>query len=123
MGSVRNSLATGIERSDRYTVTTEMTAPHLPRAVLATPAMIGLIEQTCLMAVLEHLDDGETTVGTHVCVSHEAAAGVDEEITIHCRLDTIERRRLTFEVEVDGDAGRLSEGTHERAVISLDRFA
>ena len=34
---------------------------------------IDPIEQTCLMTVQEHLDDGETTVGLHVCVSHSAA--------------------------------------------------
>jgi fluoroacetyl-CoA thioesterase len=84
--------------------------------------MIGLIEGTCLETVRPHLDDGETTVGTHVCVSHQAAAGEGERVTVRCRLTKVERRRLTFEVEADVPAGRISEGTHERAVISLDRI-
>jgi fluoroacetyl-CoA thioesterase len=99
-----------------------MSAPHLPRVVLSTPTMIGLIEGACLFAVAPHLEDGETTVGTHVCVSHQAAALEGEEITIRCRLSRIERRRLTFDVTVDTPNARISEGTHQRAVVSLDRM-
>ena len=85
--------------------------------------MIGLIEQTCLVSVQDHLDEGETTVGTHVCVSHQAAALEGEEVVFRARLSTIERRRLTFDVQVEGPRGLLSEGTHERAVVLLDRMS
>ncbi len=119
---MRETLRPGIEHTAKYTVTAEMGAPHLPRVVLSTPTMIGLIEGTCLESVREHLDDGETTVGTHVCVSHDAAAAEGEEITVSCRLLTVEKRRLTFDVDVEGPRGRLSTGTHQRAVVSLDRI-
>jgi fluoroacetyl-CoA thioesterase len=116
---MRDTLTTGIENEASYEVTRDMSAPHLPRVVLATPTMIGLIEGTCLHAVSPHLDEGETTVGTHVCVSHQAAATEGEQITIRCRLSRIERRRLTFDVTVDTPNARISEGTHERAVVTV----
>jgi fluoroacetyl-CoA thioesterase len=116
---MRDTLTIGIENEATYEVTGDLSAPHLPRVVLATPAMIGLIEGTCLRAVSPHLDDGETTVGTHVCVSHQAAATEGEQITIHCRLSRVDRRRLTFDVTVDTPKARISEGTHERAVVQL----
>jgi fluoroacetyl-CoA thioesterase len=117
------SLQPGITNETRHTVTAEMSAPHLPRKVLSTPTMIGLIEGTCLLATKEHLDEGETTVGTHVCVSHQAGAAEGEEVVIRCRLTNVNKRRLTFDVEVDGPTGtRISVGTHERAVVSLDRM-
>jgi fluoroacetyl-CoA thioesterase len=119
---MKDTLKVGVAREARYTVTREMAPPHLPRIVLSTPSMISLIEGTCLAAGQEHLDDGETTVGTHVCVSHLAAVGEGEEIVVRCRLTTIQRRRLTFDVEVDGPRGRVSDGTHQRAVVSLDRM-
>ena len=103
-------------------MTTAMSPPHLPRVVLSTPAMIQLIEMTCLAAAQEHLDDGETTVGTHVCVSHQAAVVEGEEFDITCRLTAVNKRRLTFDVSVTGPRGVVSEGTHERAVVSLDRM-
>ena len=112
----------GITNEARYVVTRDMSAPHLPRVVLATPKMIELIEGTCLMATRPLLEDSETTVGTHVCVSHQAAALEGEEIVIRCRLTDVTKRRLTFDVTVDTATARISEGTHQRAVVSLDRM-
>jgi len=119
---MKDSLVAGVEGASRHTVTAAMSPPHLPRVVLSTPAMIQLIEMTCLAAAQEHLDDGETTVGTHVCVSHQAAVMEGEEFDVSCRLTAVTKRRLTFEVSVAGPRGLVCEGTHERAVVSLDRM-
>jgi fluoroacetyl-CoA thioesterase len=123
MGRVKDTLQPGIGGHTNHVVTSDMSAPHLPVVVLSTPSMIGLIEQTCLQTAAVHLDEGETTVGTHVCVSHDAAAMEGESFDITCHLTTIEGRRLTFEVEVTGARGRLSAGTHQRAVVPTARFS
>jgi fluoroacetyl-CoA thioesterase len=119
---MKDSLTVGITGQARHTVTPEMSPRHLPRVVLSTPMMIQLIEVCCLEAAQPHLDESETTVGTHVCVSHQAAVMEGEEFEVRGRLTEIDRRRLTFAVEVDGPRGRVSEGTHQRAVVSLDRM-
>ena len=119
---MKESLAIGIENEMKYTVDKSMGPPHLPMPVLGTPAMIGLIEGTCLQAAQPHLDENETTVGTHVNVSHSGPANAGEEITITAKLTEINKRRLTFEVEVLSPRGSISTGTHERAVIDLSRF-
>src|SRR6202022_253797 len=79
---MNDTLKVGLTREARYTVTSDMAPPHLPRIVLSTPSMISLIERTCLTAAQEYLDDGETTVGTHVCVSHLAAVAEGEAIVV-----------------------------------------
>lgn len=119
---MKTTLAVGIEGEARYTVTREMAPPHLPRIVLSTPSMISLIEETCLVTVQAHLDAGEITVGTHVCVSHDAAAAEGEEITVHCRL--FSDRAEASDVRRAGRCvrGRLSTGAHQRAVVLLDRM-
>lgn len=117
-----DSFAVGIEGAGRHEITADMSPPHLPAPVLSTPSMIQLIELTCLNTVQPHLDNGQTTVGTHVCVSHEAAAVVGETIDIHCRLAEVNRRRLTFETTVTCGDRTLSTGTHQRAIIDLSRF-
>lgn len=122
MAGMKDSLQPGIERSASYTVTADMAPGHLPVAVLSTPSMISLIEGTCLAAAAEHLDDGETSVGTHVCVSHSGAAMEKEEVTVQARLKEIQKRRLTFEIEVRSPRGVISEGTHQRAVVDASRF-
>jgi fluoroacetyl-CoA thioesterase len=119
---MQQSLAPGIEDQRDYEVLAEMSPPHLPVAVLSTPSMVGLIEGTCLGLTQRHLDEGETSVGTHVCVSHEAAVNVGEHVSVWCQLKMIEKRRLEFEVRVDGPRGPVSKGTHQRAVINTTRF-
>jgi fluoroacetyl-CoA thioesterase len=119
---MKTSLASGLEHVARYRVTPEMSPPHLPVVVLSTPSMIGLIEGTCLALAAAHLDDGETTVGTHVCVSHSGVARADEEVVVQVRLEKVDRRRLTFATEVLSPRGSISEGTHERAVIDTARL-
>lgn len=119
---MKETLAAGIQNEMKYKVAKEMTPPHLPMPVLSTPSMIGLIEGTCLQCAQPHLDGNETTVGTHVNVSHSGPAYVNEEVTIRSRLKEINKRRLLFEVEVVSARGPISAGTHERAVIDLSRF-
>lgn len=119
---MQHSLSTGLTGSATYAVTAEMSPPHLPVVVLSTPDMIRLIEATCLTGVAEHLDEGEVTVGTHVCVSHVAAANEGEQVEVTYELTEIDKRRLTFTTRVTCGDRVLSEGTHQRAVIDTSRF-
>ena len=123
MPPMKDTLVPGITNEARHTVTREMSPGHLPVVVLSTPTMVELIEACCLMATAPHLDEGEVTVGTHVCVSHDAAVNEGEELVIRCRLTSVEKRRLNFDVEVDGPRGQVSRGTHQRAVVSFGRMA
>ena len=119
---MKSTLQPGVERSAAYTVTADMAPAHLPVVVLSTPSMVQLIEGTCLTAAAEHLDDGETTVGVHICVSHSGPAFEGEEVTVKSRLKEIQKRRLVFDVEVHSPRGIVSEGTHQRAVVDASRF-
>jgi fluoroacetyl-CoA thioesterase len=114
---MKDSLTIGVRGQSRHVVDAAMSPPHLPTKVLSTPSMIGLIEQTCLTAVQGHLEDGETTVGVHVCVSHSAFVSAGESIEIMCELTEIDRRRLVFATNVTSGDRVVSEGTHQRFVV------
>jgi fluoroacetyl-CoA thioesterase len=119
---MKDSLQVGLEAEASYAVTEDMSPPHLPVKVLSTPAMVQLIEGTCLQAVQPHLDAGETTVGVHINVSHSGPASAGEQVSVKAKLGEINKRRLTFNVEVHSPRGLISEGTHQRAVIDTGRF-
>ena len=103
---MKPSLQPGVAGAATYTVTADMSPPHLPTKVLSTPSMVQLIEATCLQTAQLHLDDGETTVGTHVCVSHAASAAAGEQVDVTCEITEIDRRRLEFATRVtSGDKG------------------
>lgn len=114
---MKDSLQIGLQGSARYTVTDDMAPPHLPNKVLSTPDMIRLIEATCLQAAQQHLDEGQTTVGIHVCVSHSAAAASGQEVEVRCELTDRDRKKLVFTTEVTCDDTVVSEGTHQRFVV------
>lgn len=111
-------LEPGITKTETFSVTDDMSPPHLPMKVLSTPDMIGLIEGTCLQAVQPMLDEGSTTVGIHVCVSHDAAVPSGDKVDVAVELSAVDRRKLTFDVKVTHGDTQVSAGTHDRFIVS-----
>jgi predicted thioesterase len=91
--------------------------------VLSTPQMIGLMEWTCREAVFPLLDPGYDTVGTHVNVAHLAAAPIGMMVTFTAEVLSVADRRVQFRVEAFDEKEKIGEGTHERAIINIAKFA
>ena len=91
--------------------------------VLSTPQMILFMERTCRNLILAMLDAGHDTVGTHVNVAHVAAAPMGSKITFAAELVSMSDRRAEFRVEARLGDKVIGEGTHQRAVINIARFA
>ena len=90
--------------------------------VLATPAMIALMERAASEAVSPSLPEGSTTVGTAVNVAHTRATGIGGEVSATAVLQTIDGRRLVFQVTARDSHGIIGEGTHERVIVDRGRF-
>ena len=91
--------------------------------VLSTPHMIGRMELTSRDAVLPFLEAGFDTVGTHVDVYHLAAAPIGAVVTFTAEVTAVEGRRVHFRVEAWDEKEKIGEGTHERAIINVAKFA
>jgi fluoroacetyl-CoA thioesterase len=91
--------------------------------VLSTPHMIGFMEHTCRNAVLPLLEPGHDTVGTHVNVFHIAAAPIGMTVTFTAEVTGVDGRRIQFRVEARDEKEKIGEGTHERAIINVAKFA
>lgn len=90
--------------------------------VLGTPRMVALAEAATVAAVAGSLEEGRTTVGTHVDVRHLAPSQKGSSITAAAELTAIEGKLLTFRIEVhDGDR-LVGDGVVERAIVSRERF-
>lgn len=90
--------------------------------VVATPALIGLLETVCQHCLARHLPDGHGSVGTRVDVEHLAAAPVGVEVTARCKVAAAKGARVSFAVEAFWGDRLLMRGTHERAAVELTRF-
>lgn len=118
-------LKTGIRNSSAITVTEDMTAASAGsggQPVYSTPHMIALMENTAWASVEPFMDEGRTTVGTHLDISHLSASPVGAHITCESELIELDGRRLVFKVSAVDDAGLIGEGTHERFIINIEKF-
>jgi fluoroacetyl-CoA thioesterase len=91
--------------------------------VLATPHMIGMMEWTCRNTVKPLLDEGYDTVGTHVNVFHLAATPIGMTVTFTAEIVEVKERRVNFRVEAWDEKEKVGEGTHERAIVNVAKFA
>jgi fluoroacetyl-CoA thioesterase len=115
----------GLTGTAALVVAAEHTAPFVGSgriAVLATPVMINLFEAAALAAVEHLLPAGHQSLGIHLDVSHTAATPVGLRVTASAEVLRLERRTITFRVEARDPFEVIGGGTHQRIVVSVERF-
>lgn len=91
--------------------------------VFATPMMTALMEEATCAAAAPLLDDGETTVGTKISITHDKASPVGSIITACALLLEADGRRLVFSVSAKDEEGSIiGKGEIERFVVLTDKF-
>src|SRR5512133_884855 len=106
-------------------VTPEVTAKHMGSGavqVFATPEMVRLMERAAVAALRDHLAPGQQSVGTLVNVRHLASTPLGATVSARAELVAVDGRRLIFNVSARDDVDTIGEGTHERALIDVERF-
>ncbi|PYG89103.1 putative thioesterase [Ruminiclostridium sufflavum DSM 19573] len=115
----------GMTGSAEITVDGNITAKAMGSGdleVLATPALVALMEKAATIAVKEGLPDGSSTVGTQINIRHLAATPVGMKVTARATLAEADGKRLLFTVEAFDSKEKIGEGQHERFIITIDRF-
>lgn len=91
--------------------------------VFGTPFMIALMEKATCSACESLLDEGETTVGTAINITHDKASGLGELINASATLKAVDGRKLTFDViATDSKEDIIGKGTITRFVVNGERF-
>lgn len=119
-------LQAGLTGTAEMVVGTRDSAPRVGSgkiAVLATPVMIGLIEEAALAAIEHLLPQGRQSLGTHLDVSHVAATPIGMTVTATAEVTEVDGRRISFRVEARDEHDLIGEGTHERVVVTAEKFA
>ena len=115
----------GLSHSSQLTVTEAVTAITMGSGdmpVLATPAMMALMENAAMLAVAEHLPEGCTTVGGHIASSHLKPSRLGDTITATATVTKVDGKKIEFKVEARCGDTLLGEGTHLRFVVDRTRF-
>ncbi len=91
--------------------------------VLGTPWMIAYMEITSRNTIKDLLEPGQDTVGTEVNIRHLAATPMGMKVKFTAEVIGVEGSRVRFRVEARDEKDLVGEGTHERAIIRVDKFA
>jgi predicted thioesterase len=106
-------------------VTEERTARHIgsgSERVFATPAMVSLIERTCVELMAPHLPPGRSSVGVAISVRHLAATPMGMKVRARVEVTAVDGGTVQFSAEVFDEVEKVGEGEHRRAVIDVERF-
>ena len=101
--------------------------------VLATPAMMALMENAAMLAVADELPEGCTTVGGHIESSHLRPSKIGDKVSATAEVTKVDGKKIEFKVAAysgerrqvgDGTSGMtlLGEGTHLRFIVDKERF-
>ena len=112
-----------------YTIEAEVLEPMTARQmgsgqaeVLATPSLLALMEQAAWKSIAPMLEEGQSTVGTFAALKHLAATPLGMQVRVTARLTAVDRRKLSFFIEVFDAAEKVAEAEHERFVIDSAKF-
>lgn len=106
-------------------VTEEWTAIRMGSGtvpVLATPALVAVMEEAAVRALEGYLPPGQTSVGVRIDVRHLAATPPGMRVRARATLVAVEGRRLTFRIEAWDDREKVGEADHERVLVDVERF-
>ena len=83
--------------------------------VLATPQMIAWMEEAACLCL--ELEEGKTSVGISMNVSHDMASPLGATITIN-----VDGRKIDYEVQAFQDGKSIGKGVHSRFVVDAQKF-
>jgi len=120
-----STLHNGLTGHAELVVGNEHTAPHVGSGVvrvLATPVLVNLLEAAALDAAEKHIAAGHQTVGIRLDIRHFAATPVGMRVRAQAEVINIDGRMISFRVWAEDEVELIADGTHERVIITLDKF-
>ncbi|MBQ2292561.1 MAG: thioesterase family protein [Bacteroidaceae bacterium] len=118
-------LEIGLKHTSEQTVSEALTAMQMGSGdlpVFATPAMMALMENAAMMAVVNELPEGCTTVGGHIESSHLRPSKVGEKVSAVAEVTKVDGKKIEFKVAAYSGETLLGEGTHLRFVVDKEKF-
>lgn len=117
--TIPDSITVGLEGTRSAIVDDQLVTRHVGgEGVLATPAMVNLMEILSHETVAVHLPPGLTTVGYEIHVRHLAPSELGTRIEIRTRVADVQGNKILFEVSCREGGKLVGEGIHRRAVVT-----
>ncbi|MBG05442.1 MAG: LysR family transcriptional regulator [Rhodospirillaceae bacterium] len=120
---MKDSLKAGLDFNTTKLVAKERTIGFMGEdlRVYATPFMVQDTEHACRDFMLEHLDDGEDSVGARVEIDHLGPTLVGQSVTFEGKVVEVDGPRVMFEVEISDEIDTVGRVKHTRFVVEKSR--
>ena len=115
----------GLKHTSELTVTDAITAIQMGAGdmpVLATPAMMALMENAAMLAVADELPEGYTTVGGHIESSHLKPSKIGDKVSATAEVTKVDGKKIEFKVSASSGDILVGEGTHLRFIVDKEKF-
>lgn len=90
--------------------------------VLGTPQVVALVENATIAALVEHLEQSETTVGVRIEIDHLATASIGDEVLASATVIETNDKKIVFEVECHSGNQLIARGCVTRVVVDRVSF-
>ncbi len=90
--------------------------------VLATPAMVALMENAAMLCASQCIEDSQSTVGISINTTHIKATAPNSDIEAVAKIEDIDGRKITFSIIARDGKGIIGEATHERFIVDRQKF-
>lgn len=120
-----SDLTPGLRAEFELTVTDADTAAQWGSGLIpvySTPALVGAMEKTAVLALDGHLPTGQTSVGGRIEVRHLAPTPVGMKVRVAAELIEVEGRKLVFKIEACDEVEKIGEASHDRFMIDEAKF-
>ena len=114
-------LRAGLTHTQRVVVDRDRTIGFMGETmrVYSTPRMVSDIERTCKDFLARYLTDEQNSVGMRVEIDHLGPALLDTWVDVAITVTEVDRRKVTFEVEVRDALDVIGKAKHIRFVVEL----
>ena len=116
-------LTAGASTTRRFTIEKERTISFMGEElrVYATPSMVLDIERTCRDFLVQHIKDGEDSVGARVEIDHLGPTLLGMWVDVTAKVASVEGPRVIFDVEVKDALDVVGRAKHIRFVVDKAR--
>ena len=84
--------------------------------------VLALMEKAAWTSLAPYLNEGESTVGTKLEITHDSASPLGIKVWAESEVTEVDRKRIVLKVAAYDEKGLIGQGLHERFIITDDRF-
>lgn len=118
---MNKALTAGLTTTSRITIDKPRTIDFMgdEARIYATPELVRDIEITCRDLLLQHIEEGQDSVGTRIDVEHIAATPIGAWVEITATVSSVDGRALAFEIKARDPLEDICRGQHNRFIVDV----